>query len=81
MIGFQIHFEGRADKFADLLMDSLSGVKNEESDDFRSEQLLVTIYESLEACKRSLGREANQICFRYIEMRLRHSRENNRGGN
>lgn len=55
MIGFQIYFEGRADnicRFADRCE------KNEESDDFKSKQLVVTIYRNLEACKkRSLGRQ------------------------
>ena len=55
--------------------------ENEESDDFRSKQLVVTIYRNVEGSLQEKFREANQlISFGYVELPLRHSREDG-GGN
>ena len=82
MVGFQIYFEGRADKicrFADGFL--MRCEENEESDDFRSKQLVVTIYRNVEGSLQEKFREANQlISFGYVELPLRHSREDG-GGN
>lgn len=75
MVGFQIYFEGRADKicrFADEFL--MRCEENEESDDFRSKQLVVTIYRNVEgSLQEEKYREANQlISFGYVELPLRH---------
>lgn len=51
-------FDGRADYISIFADESLMGCKEkEESDDFRSKQLVVDIGRDMEACKRSFGRQ------------------------
>lgn len=75
MIGFQIHLECMADKVCGFADGSLMWCeKNEGSDDFRSKQLVVTIYGNVEACKRSLVKQI-MTTFRCVEIPLKHSGE------